>query len=377
MAVIKIDNDYVQVPDDATPDELDSIAQHHAGIVQPEQSLASKASGMVGDLGKATAETILPPTSADAAKRMLSPRAGQYGVSGLAQMAGETVKNAVSSVSPTAGKVLPPLTPRSEQEQIGAEAALTPVGEAIAPLGKAIGKTLEATSGLRYKAPGVLADIAENPSRLLSSGKEGAQPAYAAARKGIEDQTSRFEGLIKNGEIIDKVRDALHGGETLTTKEAHQARKAIDAVIRNGSDTTYSREGLQGIRDQLDAVVKKDPAMAEADRQYASGSRASAARSLFPLTKKGDIAHMRTALGVASTLLGHSHPAALGADLLFSPLAQSLVAAGTGAARNLAPAAAAAATENLDNNTTQPTPEDNKIVTTLAKILAQRKSNGK
>lgn len=328
-------------------------------------SIAERASGAVRSLGNATAETMLPPTSVDAAKRLLSPQAGQYGLSNLAQREGEKVQKAVSAVSPTAGEFLPPLTPKSEQQQLGAEAVLGSAGAAVRPAGEAALDVAEQASGLTKKAPGRLAEIFDKPSDIAAQGRKAAGEQFEEAKAGLGGP-GRLADVPKKTELIDTVGDMLKKGESPTGGEALRARQAIDNELYNKNTTPYNEEWLNDTRAKLDAIVKADPAMKDADAAYQAGARASAARSAFPLKGAKGSLPGRLMFGLATG--GVSEAAR-------SPLVQSLAAAAAGSARNLAPAAIAA-TENQPGEAPQAPPTD--FADKLRQAIAHaRQKNGK
>ena len=341
----------------ATPVKLSSLEQ--------APTLAERASGAVKSLANATAETMLPPTSMEAAKRLVRPQAGQYGLSNLAQREGEKVQKEVGAISPVAAKVLPPLTPQSAQVQLGMDALMLPVSAALAPAGRFAANTAEAASGLANKAPGRLAQIFEHPSELLAPGREAAGEQFNVAKAGLGG-SGRLAAIPKKTELLDTVGEMLSKGEQPTGGEALRARQAVDNELFNKNTSPYNTEWLEETRDKLDAIVKADPAMAEADAAYTAGTRASAARSLFPL--KGAKGSLPGRLVFGSLTGGAS-------ELARVPFVQSAAAAALGASRHLvSPTMAAIESKPETAPQVPPTPFAEKL---MAAIAAARAKHGK
>ena len=319
-------------------------------------TLAERASKIVRNVAQDTAETFRPPVTVSEAQREMEPRVGRAGVGRSLQEAGETVHKAVNAVSPLAGAVLPPLTPESAAEQIGSEAMLHGASliPGVAAIGRNVGKLGEHLSGMSFKAPGRLAEIADQPSKLFAPGTSATSEQFGQALKSL-GKDSDLAGIRTTEGRLDAAANAVERGEPLSGIDAFKARRSIDKIIGKGS-TKFDDEWLGELRDKMDTVVKASSEMREADAAYTDAVKADISRSVLPVNRRGDVSLGRAVFGLG----GHR--------AFLSPLVNSAAAAGVGVARKVAPAAVAAFNAGSENDL--PEPDASPFGQTLAAAIA-------
>ena len=183
-------------------------------------------------------------------------------------------------------------------------------------IGKFTGKTLESTSGLVYKTPGVLGEVVEKPSIFFGKGIEKAKEGYKAifqesnVRPELSNQLLNFRSYI---------RKAMNYARTtgISPEEALEGRKAVDA-LKDTPDIIRKTT-----RNFFDLIAKKK--FAEADKAYSQAIKSEAVRSFWAVNKSGTPSIIK---GGVTTVLPFTAP-------LFSPLAQGLGAATLGGAKKL------------------------------------------
>ena len=234
---------------------------------------------------------------------------GQVGIPGMvARTAGETLSEiAPSFVSP------------SSLVMGGAGQALKVAKPVMGALGKFAGSTLESTSGLGYKTPGVLGEVVEKPSLFFGKGLEKARQGYKALKDEDAIRPELKNQLLNNRSFVRKVMGIINKGESVTPDEALEARKAVDAIGDTLPDTIRKTT-----RKVFDLIAKQK--YAEADKAYSEAVKSDAVRRFWAINKTGTPSIVK---GGVSTVLPFTAP-------LFSPLLQGIGAAGIGAAKKLA-----------------------------------------
>lgn len=341
-----------------TDDEIRSSVKGNSD----KSSLAEKASATVKDLASiggngltalatGMAQSGRPPMSLNELKALASPAPGtSYGILKTLQNAGENVTGAANS----AVQNLPPLvqkayamrpgdlTPSSAAAQIGSGALaegvttlLAPLAKTVlSPLGRGIANTLERTSGLTYKTPGVLREAFADSGLQSAPGIAEVRPAYKAAKAaaGSIDGLVGSESspiLTPHMDIINKSLELAKEGK-LSPAAAQTARMSLDAV-----KDSFPDEAVKNMRSFFDKTVKSSEGLAAADKAFSRAIKADALREAFPVNKGGGTSIMKLVTGVGATkFLG---PAGIAADAaLLSPAVQGAMATGAGiASRNL------------------------------------------
>jgi hypothetical protein len=359
----------VEIKSNSTKQKLMNIAQKGVDLIKQSPSSISS---IVGKVGRATGETLMPPTSTESLNRLMNIRAGQFGVSRGLQSVGQRVTNAVDAAAPQApsflqflNKIRPgTLTPSSAQEQIGSNAAtegalagLSPIVSPIASkFGRGVGNVLERTSGSVYKTPGVLRSAFNDPSLFTAPGVEEVRPVYKAAKAAAGDLENllgnegtvahkakvTFENLfpslpktVQEAELTPNLIDhrrivtkALKLAKTgkINPAEAQTARMSVDALNDSGA---YSNESINGLRGFFDKLAKSDNGIKAGDIAYQRAIKADALREAFPVNKGGGTSIAKLVPSLLATKL--LNPAGIALDaMMFSPAVQGLAATGAG-----------------------------------------------
>src|SRR3990167_949854 len=84
----------------------------------------------------------------------------------------------------------------------GISSGLTVAKPALKSIGKFTGKTLESTSGLAYKTPGVLEEVVKNPKLFFGKGIEKARGAYKALKNESAIRPELSNQLLNNRSFV-------------------------------------------------------------------------------------------------------------------------------------------------------------------------------
>lgn len=322
MARIQIDDQFIDVPDDATPEELDDIAQAHAGAPKaapaPSSSLddpfsvsrrtdtqnvpadqGDLALRQIGASGRRVTAAALPVVAPIAASMALSPAAGfaaRTAMAGLGGAAGEAGRQLTNAVGGEIEK-----SPKEAAEKIGVAGAVNAAGnvagEALvgtARLGAAavrnVGRTfLDFLANVRRgtaKTAGKLAKGAIEPATVESVQKFGQDVSNAVkARKSeiggrIEDalqkaDAARPEGVVPIQEVRAQIRalrkslgtsDPIPGAPETVTGATKKVSGMTAKWIRHARRAADAAEAelSQTVQPQVDYAAQADPSFAGA-----------------------------------------------------------------------------------------------------------------
>lgn len=197
----------------------------------------------------------------------------------------------------------------------GALKGLKLAAPAIKAVGRGVAKGAESISGLEYKTPGILSEVASKPSLLFAKGRKSANPAYEAAKKvGGKVRSSLI--VPEKKQVVEKAYELAKSGK-LNPTEAFEARKELSSIKNN-----VSGEFFRQATAKFNEIAK--PIFSKGDEIYAKGIRAEELRRIFPVNKSGGTSIMKSTLGTLAGMV----PA-----MAMSPIVQGTTAAaiGTGA----------------------------------------------
>ena len=183
---------------------------------------------------------------------------------------------------------------------------------------KAVGKLAESVSGLEYKTPGVLNEVARDPSLLIAAGKKKAGQAF---QKFFDEGKIRpeLQKLLTDKQVVNKTLKFVEEG-TLTPEEALLGRRSLDNIKK-----VIAPQSFKFNRDILDKVAKTKSATA--DVGYARAIKADAVRRLLAVNKGGGTSIAKAAVGSMFGVVP---------NLAMSPIVQGTVAAGLGTSSKIA-----------------------------------------
>lgn len=206
--------------------------------------------------------------------------AGKVGIPGLlARTAGETL----SEVAPSFVSPLSILT-------AGAGGALKAAKKPIGAAGRFIGKTLESTSGLGYKTPGVLGEVVKRPSLLFGKGKAAAGAVYKSLKDDAAIRPEFKDVLLSNRSYVRRALGFIGKGEKITPDEALEARKAVDSLGDTIPDIVRKTT-----RNVFDLIAKKK--YAKADKVFSDAVKSEAVRNFWSVNKSGSPSIVKIATG--------------------------------------------------------------------------------
>lgn len=187
--------------------------------------------------------------------------------------------------------------------------------------GRYVAGQAERLSGLAHKTPGVLAEVAEDPSILIGPGKSAAREIYA----GVKDESKIRETLKFPQKALEFVKRSWIASKkgSLSPDEALEARKALDDIGDTLPDIVR-----KSLRKTFDTVAKQK--FGKADAAFAKAVKSEAVRNLLPLNQSGSASQLRSLIMGGGLGMAQSSPAALAVVPAFSPLAQGTIAAGVG-----------------------------------------------
>ena len=209
------------------------------------------------------------------------------------------------------------------------------VAPVIKGAAKGIAKGAEAISGLEYKTPRILSEIAAKPGILFGPGARKVGAKYAEAMNKANIRPS-FGRATSPKELLD---DALKAADekTLTPEEALIARQTLDGIKK--SIPRYSYHQMRETFDNIAKTITK-----EADSAFRKAIKSDAIRNIFAQNKLGGSSIAKLTLGsLAGSGIGYAGGGGLGVIPLMamSPIVQGSLAAGAGiGARGLAQLAA-------------------------------------
>lgn len=209
------------------------------------------------------------------------------------------------------------VVPASPKQVVANEATGLAVGAAMPYANKIaskVGEGLEGLSGLEYKTPGVLKDVANDASLLVGPGKKEAGLAYEAIKDDLQVRPAMLTASSSK-EIIDNAKYALENGD-LSPQEALIARRALDDKFGGIPASTANY-----LRPKFDAIAKT--ITSEADAGFKRAIKSEALRKILATNKGGGTS-------IAKFFLGGLTGGAL--NVASSPVVQGAAAAATGLA---------------------------------------------
>lgn len=314
MAIVDINGNLVEFPDDLSPGQLQSAVARAATQLSPNSapskkpSLASKAWDALSVPEKMSREGL------QMISKRVSPQAAPEVTGNLPR---DIAMNAGRIGAETLAEVAPSFVSRESIVTAGGLKAVKAAKPLIKGGGKLLAKGAEALSGLEHKTPGVLVEAAENPALIFSKGKKAASAFYEAAKAEM-GKASIFANKYKPEEIIDAAQEYMSKGGQLQPAEALAYRKALSKLIKSGR---YINDELIVMANEADEIAKQSHNIAMADPIYAKGAKAEALRSFLPLNKSGGASTFKTIVGGAMNL------ASLG---VMSPIVQGGAATAVG-----------------------------------------------
>lgn len=271
-----------------------------------------EAKGRPGGLQRAWDALAVPEQMSRNGLKMMTDAIPDAPITGntLADVAMGAPKIGLESVADAA----PGFISRGSLATMGILGGLKAAAPAIKTVGGALGKAAEGFSGLEYKAPGVLAEAANDPTLIFGKGRAAAGAAYEAIKDDLQVRPAMLEAT-SNKELLDLGKYGLEHGD-LSPQEALMARRAVDA-----SWETLPKSTANYLRPKFDAIAKT--ISADADAGFQRALKSDALRTIFATNKTGGTSIAKTIWG---SLLGVAPAVAM------SPVAQGITASGLGAA---------------------------------------------
>lgn len=190
----------------------------------------------------------------------------------------DTVINTPRIAAETLADVAPGFISRGSLLASGGLKALQMASPAINAGGRLLGKTLESTSGLGYKTPGVLAKAVEDPTLLFGKGVDKARQMYSEVQNAAQVSPD-LKGISNSRAFVMRALK-MANEDNLTPDEALEARKALDSISDNVPDIFRKQT-----RTIFDAIAKQK--FGEADAAYSRAIKSEALRSFWGINKGG------------------------------------------------------------------------------------------
>jgi len=241
-------------------------------------------------------------------------------------LARDVAMNTPKIAAETLAEVAPGFISRGTMLTAGGLKAAKAAAPLIKMAGKGAAKVAESVSGLEYKTPGVLSEVAANPKILFAKGTKAVRPMYEAAKKSTGQVVSEEIGDIDDKLKMVKTSYQKAKDGTLNAIEALEARKILSNIKKAVPDTFFRK-----VTESFNKIAK--PVFEEADKAYETGVKADAIRTLLPVNKSGGTSIAKMFLGSAAA--GFIPGVGLKVAAM-SPLVQGATAAGVGTAAKLA-----------------------------------------